>query len=68
MNGKVAKRLRREAMYKGERWYREQTFHPVFSHMQGGVKKYVEITDPIQLKLGTRKTYLRSKNAYTSNI
>lgn len=64
MNGKVAKRLRKASRYQGESWYEEQTFHHQFSHMERGNKKYVEITNPIKLKLGTRKTYLERKNAY----
>lgn len=68
MNGKVAKRLRKEARYKGESWTEEQTFHPVFTHMEKGNKKYTEVTNPIKLKLGTRKTYLVKKDAYKTNV
>lgn len=68
MNGKKAKQLRREAGYTGESWKIDESYHPVFSHMEKGNKKYYEVVNPIKLKPGSKTLYKEKKDAYTANV
>ena len=68
MNGKKAKQLRKQVGYTGESWMEDQTFHYTFSHMENKEKKFMEITNPIKLKIGSKTMYKDKKNAYKTNI